>query len=258
MLLPLVCAVPPVTTVQSFAQGYVIEYAPKDYAETNHNYTVNFFVRNISNGVLINNDSTNCTFYMANSYGELLLQSNVTYSNGYWHTFIDKGNFSTSGIFPYGIACEGENLGGEATGAWEVNAVGYGLTTAAAIFDFIGIVILMFIFFITFFGINMLPARNERDEEGKLLSISYLKYFRNVLWMFEWMLIITILFVSSNLTLAFLGTQIVGKVLFMLFHISLAVTPVIVIIWFVWIIVSMFHDKQLQNLLNRGMMGGNV
>jgi len=140
----------------------------------------------------------------------------------------------------------------------EVNYSGLELNEGKAILyiGFFGILVLMFI--ATFFGIGMLPASNERDEEGKLLSISYLKYFRNVLWLVEWMLLIGIVYIASNLSFAYLGEQLMAKTFFMIFHIMFAITPVIVIVWVIWIFVSMFHDKHLQNLLNRGMFGNTI
>lgn len=256
--IPIASADPPVTSVQQFTEGYIIEHSPQDYLKQNQDYTLNFFVRNISNGVIVTNTTVNCTFYMANSSGDLLLMQNVTYSSGYWNLLIKGGNFSTSGIYSYGIACNGALRGGEKVSAWEVNSIGYGLTESNSILNTTLIAILVFIFIITFIGIGMLPASNIKDEEGKLLSISYLKYLRNILWFFEWFMLIAILYISSNLAFAYLGTQLLAKFFFALFTIAMALTPVIVIVWVIWIFVSMFHDKQLQNLLNRGMFGNTI
>ena len=71
--------------------------------------------------------------------------------------------------------------------------------------------------------------------------------------MFEWFLFIGILFMFSNLGFAFLEEELFSQTLFMLFKVCMGISPIIVIVWFVWIIVSMFHDKDFQNMLNRGM-----
>ncbi len=112
--------------------------------------------------------------------------------------------------------------------------------------------IIFFIFMMVMFFINKLPSSNAQDEEGKILSINYLKYARSALWFVEWVLFITILFLSSNIAFAYLGEQLFAKTLFVLFRISLGLTPLVVTIWIVWIFVKMFHDKQFQKLLNRG------
>ena len=71
--------------------------------------------------------------------------------------------------------------------------------------------------------------------------------------MFEWMLFIGILFMFSNLGFAFLEEELFSQTLFVLFKICFGVTPLIVIVWMIWIIASMFHDKEFQQMLNRGM-----
>ena len=113
--------------------------------------------------------------------------------------------------------------------------------------------VLFFVFMATLFGIDKLPRYNQQDEEGRILSVSYLKYFRPVLWFFEWMLFVAALYISSNLAFAYLNEELFAKILFVLFRITFGVTPIIVIVWMAWIFVSMFHDKELQKLLNRGI-----
>jgi len=134
-----------------------------------------------------------------------------------------------------------------------ITYLGKQLTTEKAIIYFIFLILFVLIFIGTFIFIGFLPDKNERDEEGKILSINYLKYFRNVLYMFEWMLFIAILYLFSNLGFAFLEEELFSKFLFIIFQICFGLTPLIVIVWLIWIIVLMFHDKEFQNMLNRGI-----
>ena len=138
-----------------------------------------------------------------------------------------------------------------------ITYLGKQLTTEKALIYFIFLILFVLIFIGTFIFIGFLPSKNERDEDGQILSISYLKYFRNVLYMFEWMLFIGILYMFSNLGFAFLEEELFSQALFMLFKVCFGLTPLIVIIWFVWIIASMFHDKDFQQMLNRGMFPGD-
>jgi len=127
------------------------------------------------------------------------------------------------------------------------------LSEAKAILYLGFLAILILVFIVNFIGLGMLPARNTKDEEGRILSISYLKYFRNVLWMTGYFLFIGIIYIASNLSFAFLEEELVSKTLFMIFQISFMVAPIIIIVWIVWIFASMFHDKEFQNMLNRGV-----
>lgn len=114
------------------------------------------------------------------------------------------------------------------------------------------LLILIFFFVIILFAINQLPSSNQKDEEGKILSITYLKYLRPIGWMFEYMLVVAILYLTSNLAFVYLDEQLFAQILFTLFRVLFGFAPVVVVVWIIWIYRQMFHDKHLQNLLNRG------
>jgi len=146
-----------------------------------------------------------------------------------------------------------DNSGKVYVNDFEITYSGDSISEAQAIL-YIGLfAVLLFIFFVTLFGINQLPQYNQQDEEGKILSISYLKYLRPVLWFFEWMLFVAMLYLSSNVAFAYQSEQLFASILFRLFQITFGITPLIVVVWMIWIFVSMFHDKQFQKMLNRGI-----
>lgn len=138
------------------------------------------------------------------------------------------------------------------TYSFYVNYRGDTVSSAQALLYIGFMVIILFVFVAILFVINKLPRKNEQDEEGRILSITRLKYFRPVLWFTEWMLFVAILFLTSNLAFAYLNEQMFAKILFAFFTISMGLTPLIVIGWIIWIFVQMFHDKQFQAMLNRG------
>ena len=160
----------------------------------------------------------------------------------------DKGRYDVRGI----------SDGCEETFAtyFTITHLGKELSSASATMYIGFLALLVLVFFLNFIGMGFLPSRNNRDEEGVLLSINYLKYFRNVLWMTGYFLFIAIMFVASNLAFAFLEEELFANVLFTIFRVSFGLAPVVVIVWMIWIFVSMFHDKQFQNMLNRGFFPG--
>ena len=253
LLICFVSSKPPVTSVQQFTEGFIIEHPPQDYIKQGEDYTLNFFLKNISNGVTIDNSSVTCSFFMQNELGTVILSSNVSYNGNYWELLIGGGNFPEPGIYSYGIDCEGGGLGGAEAKAFEVNSIGKELTTPQSILYGFFLTLLVLIFITNFISMGFLPDKNQKDEEGKILSINYMKYFRNVLWMTGYFLFIAITYIASNLAFAFLNEELVAQTLFIIFRISFGLAPVILIVWLIWIFVSMFHDKQFQNMLNRGI-----
>jgi hypothetical protein len=184
---------------------------------------------------------------------EIINEEMTKNGNDYTYPFT---NTSELGIYKYNVC--GDKDGGYLCEVltFEVTYTGKEMSVAQSLLSigFLGLLILIFI--INFVGIGMLPARNQTDEEGRLLSISYLKYFRNILWMSGYFLFIGIVYISSNLAFAFLSETLIANTLFMIFRVSFGLAPVIIIVWLIWIFVSMFHDKEFQKMLNRGIYPG--
>ncbi len=194
--------------------------------------------------------------------------SSITYPNGSVAVSNIEMTSAGSGEFYYlfnftddkgRYDVRGKSDGCEETFAtyFTVTHLGKELTSASATMYIGFLALLVLVFFLNFFGMGFLPSKNNRDEEGVLLSINYLKYFRNVLWMSGYFLFIAIMFIASNLAFAFLEEEMFANMLFTIFQVSFGAAPVIVIVWIIWIFVTMFHDKQFQSMLNRGFFPGN-
>ena len=132
------------------------------------------------------------------------------------------------------------------------------LSTSSSILYSVFFVILFFLFITIIFAINKLPSQNARDDEGNIIKISMLKYFRSTLWFVEWMIIIAIVFIASNLSFAFLNEQLFANILFTTYRVMMALTPIIVILWFIWIFVKIAQDKEAKKLLSRINFGSRI
>lgn len=150
LLIRIVSAIPPVTTVQNFPEGYVIIESEKDYIKLNTPYTYNFFVYNSTNGILMNNDTIYCTFYLANRTGHILFVQNTTYNSGYWYVKISSSNFTTNGVYPYGVSCH-DTQGGAISGLLEVTTNGKEPPSGIVIVIFTLVFILIFYFGLFYF-----------------------------------------------------------------------------------------------------------
>lgn len=120
-------AVPPVSTVQQFSTGYVVEYPPNQILKSNQNQTFNFHVFNISNGLLIIAD-TQCFFHLYNSSGgHIVILNTSTISDDLDYEFqVLGGNFSV-GTYSYITQCNNSDagLGGFISVPFQVTPDGY-------------------------------------------------------------------------------------------------------------------------------------
>ena len=139
-----------------------------------------------------------------------------------------------------------------------VSYTGKELSSASSTFYIILFAIFIFLFIITILGINKLPNSNATDDEGVIIKISYLKYFRSVLWFVLWMFIVAILYISSNLGFAYLEDTLFANFLFTLFRISFGLTLPMVVVWFVWIFAKIFDDKKIKKMWEKGFFQQRV
>jgi hypothetical protein len=200
------------------------------------------------------NKATQCNLTSANTpHGVMSIEQIATKNGQTFNLSIGEDVFTEQGIYCFNIECtDGTTI---RTGSFcrDVTTTGHLFTQARSML-YIGLLSLMVLIFIgTFILIGYLPAYNERDEEGRILSINYLKYLRLPLWIFLYFLLSGIIFLSSNIALAYLGEVMFGNFLFTLFSVLLALSPVIIIVILISFFVKFFHDKEFQRMLNRGV-----
>jgi hypothetical protein len=257
-LIPLVSSAPPITQVQQFTTGYIIKVPVQETIKQGQDFTFYFHVFNISDGIPITNLTTKCFFHLYNSSGKHIVNITADYEKlpnvfNEWESYIKGGNFSNVGLYNYIIQCNSSILGGYFEMPLEVTGTGLELTTSRSIIYFGFFMLLIFFFTIILFSISKLPDSEERNNEGEIISINSLKYLKSVFLFIEWLLIISIFYLSSNLAFAYLGEQMFANILFTLFQISLGLTLPIVVIWFVWIFVNIFQDKKIKGLISHGI-----
>ena len=142
----------PLVAGQQLSDGYKIEGSPQTHVKKNTDFVYNFFVYNISNGVLIDDDHTECNFYMADGEGSVGVAQGVSYVDGYWGLTIKAGNFSDVGLYTYEVRCNSTNYGGSANGEFISTQSGYETTEADSIINgffllfLLGVAIFLFMF----------------------------------------------------------------------------------------------------------------
>ena len=203
------------------------------------------------------NFANNCTLTTINTPNDTnILNQYSAISNNDATFSINASNYTHLGTYCHNILCTDgvDNVTGQE--CREITYLGYTLSDSQATL-YLGLILIMIgILMVTVWFIGKLPASNVPDEEGRILTITYLKYLRPPLWLISYFLFIGIIFIAENLAFAYLWDEMFGKVLHGIFTVLFSLSPVIVIMLFAWIFVKIVHDKQLMQYINRGMMGG--
>jgi hypothetical protein len=101
--------------------------------------------------------------------------------------------------------------------------------------------------------IYRLPQGNATDPEGKILKVSYLKYLRNVFWIINWGLALAIIFIISNVLIAYVTNVMIGNLFFAIYRIMFWITIVGVPLYFIFLFAKIYDDKEMQRMINRGV-----
>jgi len=163
---------------------------------------------------------------------------------------------NTSLIGRYDVRGKGDLSGTDTSFAtwFDVNGTGYELTQQRT-FIYLGLIgLLIFLFVVNIIVIPMLPSDNNRDEEGVLISVNQLKYLRPILYVTAYFLLMSIIYTSSNVALAYMGTTMFGSFLFMIFKIMFALALPMVFVWFIYLLHQAVTDKELKKGLERGIV----
>jgi hypothetical protein len=190
--------------------------------------------------------------------GEYLMTKNGT---NYNYTF---SNTSITGLYFYSICGD---LNGIVTcedtteRTFEITYNGKELYVAQAVLY--GSLILLLVLFIIALLIvySSIPSENKRTDDGRILSISRLKYVRPAILVFSYFMVAFVCYIASNLAFAYLSETLVASVFFFIFRAMMIASPIIIVVWFVTIFFSVFEDKEIKKIMlfqgfNNGKEGG--
>jgi len=118
--------------------------------------------------------------------------------------------------------------------------------------------LLVFFFILAVVGMFRLPQGDPTDEFGYLIDINYMKYLKPVLFAVAWALLLAIVFTSSNVALSFFGEEMFGQLLFSLYKIMFWITIPMIFLWFIYIFVSVFRDREFKRMIERGIEVNSV
>ena len=130
VLTPMVVAQPPASfPAVQFTEGFAIEFTQVPAYEFNQDLTFNAHIFNLSNGVRIDNSSTDCNYHLFSNTGALIINQQEMVFDTFgldYEISINQGNFTRLGEYSYLIVCNdtSNNLGGLVSVGMELTADG--------------------------------------------------------------------------------------------------------------------------------------
>ena len=100
---------------------------------------------------------------------------------------------------------------------------------------------------------HRMNGEDSRSDDGSILQINMLKHVKPILWIGVWILAMVIMFIVSNMGIAFLPNAMIGDLFFKFYQILFWLTIVGVPVYFIYLIVKAVESKELQRMIERGV-----
>lgn len=234
----------------------VITFLGLANAETFQQNTIIDFKKTCTNstGTICSSSAyCNLTIYYPNNSNSIYNVVMTNNNNGIFNRTLAASNIDVLGNYNWDMFCCDDVDCGEAHGTFKVTKSGGEISQEKAIIYIAMIGLLVILLLICIAGIGWLPDSNAKDEDGLILSVNKLKYVRNVLYVVAYALLIGIVFLSSNVSYLFLETPMMGNFLFMVYKVLMYMALPMVVVWFIFIFISLFNDKEIKNMLEQGI-----
>ena len=207
------------------------------------------------------NNCTYCNFTRVMGPSNQTIVTNISsYQDGtYFFYNIEGANFTRNGQHTYCYACG--NDADTSTGClnFDITYAGGELTQQMATIYIIAFGVLIFLFILILAVIRVLPSKDTTSEEGMIMKVSDLKHLRPVLWGVEWGLVLALLFIVSNITMAYLPRELFGRFFFVIYQVMFWISIPMLFVWVMWMFAKVYQDKEIKRLIERGVdMKSNI
>lgn len=115
------------------------------------------------------------------------------------------------------------------------------------------ILFLIFLNILLMIAYKKLPRDNDRDDDGELLNINKLKYFKYIIILFIYWIFVAITFIISTTARYYLSDALITKLFFAFYIILMRLSLPFIFVLFIFITLKIFEDKRLKDLWKRGL-----
>ena len=170
---------------------------------------------------------------------------------------IDKGNFTTTGTHCIHIICMNGATRDAGSICREVSNTGNKLDISQVLMYALMFVGIFFVFLLTLYGSLSIPLTNMKAPDGEILSINWKKYLKLFCVCIAYVSFVWIIFLSWNLSWAYLQMQGLSTFFKYIFYLVFALTFPVFAGIIILGIVSYHNDKRLEKYMDDfSNMGG--
>jgi len=145
----LVAAQPPFQQTTIVTTGIQVEFPKFEYLQIGESFQLNVHPFNASNGLLLDNTTTDCNIHAYYKNGTHAVDANMNYDSEDMDFYVTlPAELFTGGKGSYIIYCNASNIGGFASGPVVISPTGFEFTVSEAVlYGFVLLLLAMFLFF---------------------------------------------------------------------------------------------------------------
>jgi len=182
ILIPLINAVPPITSEFVGNTGFAIEADVQNYYKINEGAQVHIWVFNRTNGKILDSTVVSCAVELTNYNGTVMLSGNPSPSNNHFYMSRPPNIVTEIGIYGLTIVCNDSSTGGYKTHFFTANNTGRKISDSR--------IILFIIFTIVTFAFLIISLYKTLDAfvnvniDMKIIVLGLGSYFLNFFYYF--------------------------------------------------------------------------
>ena len=209
-----------------------------------------------SNGFYCNSVNVICNATIKNDLSVPLFTGYpVNITSNFIHIILNSSQISRLGDYYGDVKCRDSTTGLNSSTSFilRVTPTGQEASTSQSIIYIIVFFASGIILLLCFWGAVALPWKNERDQEGNLVSVNDYKYLKVLLWFMSWMFLIWNLFLMYNISFAYLHFNVASDLFQVLYKTMLNFTLPIFVFFVILTVIKFVEDQKLIKDIERGI-----
>jgi hypothetical protein len=134
-----------------------------------------------------------------------------------------------------------------------VNYAGQPLSTAQGIVYLIVLILSFGIFLLCLYGALTIPWEHKKNDEGQVIGVNDLRYFKVAMWVFTYVLLLWISFLAMGVSRNFLALDGAERLFYFMFRFLLAGMFPTIVVSAIILLVNFVTGKKLTKALARGL-----
>ncbi len=198
----------------------------------------------------------NCTF--VNVTTVRLPNTTIVNINGNMTEFQNTYNFTFGttellGTYIYTTCGDPDGIFTCESSDFVITATGSILSTGESIIYIIFLIAIIFTFCLCLYGATVIPFKDGRNPEGRIISINDLKYLKIVLIVFSYLLLMFIFGITRSITANYLFTNGAHKVFNFLYFVMFSFLWPGMVLALLLTVIYFLNGVKLKKALNRGV-----